>query len=75
MGRALFAAALSLVLAGLGHFFLGLSRGVWFAVPSAGLLYLHFTGAFELADAFFMALGIFSAFDAFSFAWRGHGII
>jgi len=74
MGKALFAAALSLVLAGLGHIFLGLRRGVWFLGPSAILLYLHFTGAFEFADAFFMALGIFSAFDAFSFAQRGHGI-
>lgn len=75
MGTAFFAAALSLVLAGLGHFVLGLWRGMWFAVPSAALLYLHFTGAFELADAFFIGLGIFSAFDAFSFARRGHGII
>src|SRR5436853_361895 len=33
MGRAIFAAALSLVLAGLGHFFLVLWRGIWFAVP------------------------------------------
>ncbi len=75
MGKALFVAALSLVLAGLGHIFLGLWRGLWFAVPSAVLLYVHFTGAFELADAVFMALGIFSAFDVFSFVRRGHGII
>jgi hypothetical protein len=74
MGKALFAAALSLVLAGLGHIFLGLRRGLWFIVPSAILLYLHFTNAFELADAFFMAVGIFAAFDAFSIAHRGHGI-
>jgi hypothetical protein len=74
MGRAIFAAALSLVLAGLGHIFLGLRRGLWFVGPSAILLYLHFTQAFELADSFFMAVGIFAAFDAFSFAQRGHGI-
>ena len=75
MGKALFVAALSLVLAGLGHIFLGLWRGLWFAVPSAILLYLAFTEAYELADAVFLALGIFAAFDAFSFAKRGHGIV
>ena len=74
MGKALFAAALSLVLAGLGHLFLGVKRGIWFVIPSAFLLYLHWTGAFALADAVFMALGIFAAFDAYSFARRGHGI-
>jgi hypothetical protein len=90
MGRALFAAGLSLVLAGLGHFFLGLKRGIWFAVPSSILLYLYWVGAggiplvrlppaimvtFEYADVLFLSLGIFAAFDAFSFARRGHGII
>ncbi|HEV8243421.1 MAG TPA: hypothetical protein VGQ07_05470 [Nitrospirales bacterium] len=75
MGRALFAAGLSLVMAGLGHFFLGLQRGIWFAVPSSVLLYLYWTDAFEYADVFFLSLGIFAAFDAFSFARRGHGII
>ncbi len=75
MGRALFAAGLSLILAGLGHFFLGLWRGLWFAIPSFFLLYLHFTGQWELADAAFVALGVFSAFDAFSIARRGYGIV
>ena len=75
MGRALFAAGLSLVLAGLGHFFLGLKRGIWFAVPSSILLYLAMIEAYELADVVFLSLGIFAAFDAFSFAHRGHGII
>ena len=75
MGKALFAAALSLVLAGLGHISLGLRRGLWFAVPSAILLYLAVTEAYELADAVFLSLGIFAAFDAFSIARRGHGII
>lgn len=75
MGKALFAAGLSLVLAGLGHIFLGLRRGLWFAVPSAILLYLAFTEAYELADAVFLSVGIFAAFDAFSFARRGHGIV
>jgi len=75
MRRALFAAVLSFVLAGLGHFFLGLWRGLWFAVPSLFLLSLHFTGQWELADAAFMALGVFSAFDAFSIARRGYGIV
>jgi hypothetical protein len=74
MGKVLFAVALSLVLAGLGHLFLGVKRGIWFAIPSAFLLYLHWTGAFALADAAFVAFGIFSAFDAYSFAQRGHGI-
>jgi len=75
MGRAIFAAALSLALPGLGHFFLGLWRGVWFAVPSAVLLYLYWASFWEFADVVFLSLGIFAAFDAFSFARRGHGII
>lgn len=75
MGRAIFAAALSLVLAGLGHFFLGLWRGVWFAVPSAVLLYLYWMNLWGLADVIFLSLGIFAAFDAFSFARRGYGIV
>ncbi len=75
MGRAIFAAALSLVLAGLGHFFLGLWRGVWFAVPSTLFLYLYWANLWEFADVVFLSLGIFAAFDAFSFARRGHGII
>jgi hypothetical protein len=75
MGRAFFAAGLSLVLAGLGHAFLGLSRGMWFALPSIFLLYLYWVGQWEYADVVFLSLGIFAAFDAFSFARRGHGII
>ncbi len=49
MGRALFAAGLSLVLAGLGHVFLGLWRGLWFAVPSMFLLYLYWMEQWEYA--------------------------
>lgn len=77
MGRAIFAAALSLVLAGLGHIFLGHRRGIWFAIPSAVLLYIYWSGLLdhELTMAIFLSLGIFAAFDAFSFARRGHGII
>jgi hypothetical protein len=75
MGRALFAAGLSLVLAGLGHVFLGLWRGLWFAVPSLFLLYLYWMEQWEYADVVFLSLGIFAAFDAFSIARRGHGII
>ena len=75
MGRALFAAGLSLVLAGLGHVFLGLWRGLWFAVPSMFLLYLYWMEQWEYADVVFLSLWIFAAFDAFSFARRGHGII
>jgi hypothetical protein len=75
MGRAIFAAVLSLVLAGLGHFFLGLRRGVWFAVPSTVLLYLSWANLWEFADVVFLSLGIVAAFDAFSIVRRGHGII
>jgi hypothetical protein len=75
VGRAIFAAALSLALAGLGHLFLGQRRGMWFAIPSAILLYLHFAGLWESAQILFVALGIFAAFDAFSIAQRGYGII
>ena len=77
MGRALFAAGLSLVLAGLGHVFLGLWRGMWFAIPSMFLLYIYWAGLWDqdMAMAVFLSLGIFAAFDAFSFAQRGHGIV
>jgi hypothetical protein len=74
-GRAVFAAALSLALPGVGHFFLAQRRGIWFAIPSVLLLYLHFAGLWEFADVAFLSLGIFCAFDAFSFAQRGYGII
>jgi hypothetical protein len=77
VGRAIFAAALSLVLAGLGHFFLGLKRGFFFVIPSAALLYVYRTELWdkELTMAVFFSLGIIAAFDAFSFARRGHGIV
>lgn len=75
MGRAVVAAVLSLALAGLGQIFLGHRRGFWFAIPSVLLLYLHFAQLWEYADVAFLALGIFSAFDAFSIAQRGYGII
>jgi hypothetical protein len=39
------------------------------------LLYCHFAELWEFADVAFLALGIFSAFDAFSLAQRGYGII
>jgi len=75
MGKAMVAAALSLVLAGLGHLFLGLGRGMWFMVPSIFLLYLYWTAQWEYADVVFLSLSIVAAFDAFSFAHRGYGII
>ena len=77
MGKAMFAAALSLVLAGLGHVFLGLWRGLWFAGPGMFLLYIYWAGFWDedIAMAAFLSLGIFAAFDAFSFARRGHGIV
>ena len=74
-GRAVFAAVLCLALAGLGHIFIGQWRGISFAIPSALLLYIHFAALWEFADVAFLMLGIFSAFDAFSFAQRGYGII
>jgi hypothetical protein len=73
--RAIFAAALSLALPGLGHLFLGQRRGIWFAVPGVILLYLHFAGQWEFADVTFLGLAIFAAFDAFSIAHRGYGIV
>jgi len=75
VGKPLLVAALSLVFAGLGHLAIGLPRGLWYAVPSGILLYLHVSGQWEFADVAFIALGIFSAFDAFSFAHRGYGIV
>ena len=75
MARAIFAAALSLALAGLGHLYLGQRRGIWFAIPSLLLLFVYFAGLWEFADVAFVALGIFCAFDAFSIAQRGYGII
>jgi hypothetical protein len=75
MARAIFAAALSLALPGLGHFSVGQWRGVWFALPGLILLYLHFARLWEFADVTFLGLAIFAAFDAFSVAHRGYGII
>jgi hypothetical protein len=75
MARAIFAAALSLALPGLGHFFLGQRRGIWFAVPGLILLYLHFARLWDFADVTFLGLAIFAAFDAFSIAQRGYGIV
>src|SRR2546422_957142 len=50
MGRAIFATAVSLVLPRLGHFFLGLRRGVWFAVPRVVLLYLYWASLVACGD-------------------------
>ena len=75
MGRAIFAAALSLVFAGLGHFVLGFRRRVWLAMPSAVLRFLPWANLWEFADVVFLSLGIVAAFDAFSFARHRHGII
>jgi len=38
-------------------------------------LYLYWTGQWEYADVVFVSLGIVAAFDAFSIARRGYGII
>ena len=72
--RPIIAALLSLLFAGLGHFYLRrYGRGILFA----GLAYFLFTISDYSPRAMMLNVILFivSAFDAFSFAKRGFGIL
>lgn len=72
--KAVTAALLSIVFAGLGHFLLQeYARGG--ALLAAGLLIFSLTAYWPPATAFNIILFIFAAFDAFSIGRRGFGIV
>ncbi len=67
------AASLSLI-AGVGHLYLGEKRGyVVLAFGVALILISRFI--WPPAEVLYISLAIFSAFDAYSFAKRGHGLM
>jgi hypothetical protein len=67
------AASLS-VLAGVGHLYLGEKRG--YVVLAVGVLLLIISRViWQPAELLYLSLAIFSAFDAYSIAKRGHGLM
>ncbi|MBM4122090.1 MAG: hypothetical protein FJ249_05820 [Nitrospira sp.] len=67
------AASLSLV-AGMGHLYLGEKRG--YAVLAFGLALLIIARSiWPPAELLYLSLAIVSAFDAYSIAKRGHGLM
>jgi len=67
------AASLSM-LAGLGHLYLGEKRGYPFLTIGMILLVVSRT-IWPPAELFYLSFAIFSGFDAFSIAKRGHGLM
>jgi hypothetical protein len=67
------AASLS-VLAGLGHLYLGEKSGYKFLAFGLGLLAISRI-LWPPAELLYLSFAIFSAFDAFSIAKRGHGLM
>jgi hypothetical protein len=67
------AASLS-ILAGVGHLYLGEKRG--YVVFLFGMLLLLLSRiVWRPAELLYISLAIFSAFDAYSIAKRGHGLM
>lgn len=67
------AASLSLV-AGVGHLYLGEKRG--YAILAFGLALLIISRVlWPPAELLYLSLAIVSAFDAYSIAKRGHGLM
>ncbi len=67
------AASLS-ILAGLGHLYLGEKTGYTFLDFGLALLIISRT-IWPPAELLYLSFAIFSAFDAFSIARRGHGLM
>jgi hypothetical protein len=67
------AASLSLV-AGVGHLYLGEKRGYTIFIFGMALLIISRT-LWPPADLVYVSLVIFSAFDAYSIAKRGYGLM
>ena len=67
------AASLS-ILAGAGHLYLGEKRGYIIVVFGAALVIVSQL-LWRPAELLYLSLAIFSAFDAYSIAKRGHGLM
>ena len=67
------AASLS-ILAGLGHLYLGEKTGYTFLAFGLALLIISRT-IWPPAELLYLSFAIFAAFDAFSIAKRGHGLM
>jgi hypothetical protein len=67
------AATLSM-LAGLGHLYLGEKSGYTFLAFGTTLIVVSRT-IWPPAELLYLSFAIFSAFDAFSIAKRGHGLM
>lgn len=67
------AASLSVV-AGLGHLYLGEKSGYTFLAFGLTLLVISRT-IWPPAELLYVSFAIFSAFDAYSIAKRGHGLV
>ncbi len=72
--KALIAALLSLLFAGLGHLYLERYPRAFLLIGLGALLYVG-AAFFPPATLINLGLFIFSAFDAFSFGCHGHGIL
>jgi hypothetical protein len=66
------AASLS-VLPGLGHLYLGEKQGYYIVAFSFILLLISWF-VWQPAELLYLSVAIFSAFDAYSIAKRGHGL-
>lgn len=67
------AACLSLV-PGAGHLYLGEKKG-WLIVAFSVALFVISRTLWEPAELLYLSMIVFSAFDAFSIAKRGHGLM
>ncbi len=66
------AASLS-VIPGVGHLYLGETRGSWVLAFGLGLILIWKT-VWPPAQILYISVAIFSAADAFAFAKRGYGL-
>lgn len=67
------AASLSII-AGVGHLYVGEKRG-YVLLACGAILFLISRLIWPPAELLYVSLAIFSAFDAYSIAKRGHGLI
>ena len=70
--QAIGAATLS-ILSGVGHLYLGVNRGYIFLVCGFSMIMIS-QWFWPPGWLFYVQFAIFTAFDAFSFAKRGHGL-
>ena len=67
-------AAVLSILPGTGHLYLGEKKGYGILIFSVSLL-LVARWLWEPAELLYLSFAIFAAFDAFSIAKRGHGLV